>query len=86
MEQATLIYDLFEAVVEESLLSLDSLLLSVETGEWIEVNISVSCKELLCRLKERFSALEWTQDEDGLQYITLKVPVCESTQCVMADF
>ena len=86
MEQATLIYDLFEAVVEESLLSLDSLLLSVETGEWIEVNISVSCKELLCRLKERFSALEWTQDEDGLQYITLKVSACESTQCVMADF
>ena len=68
IEQATRVYDLFEAVVEESLESLESLLISVETGEWIEVNICVSCKKEICKLKEQRPALECTQDEDGLQY------------------
>ena len=73
MEQATQIYDLFEAVVEAGLESLESLLISVETRDWIEVNICVSCKEALCGLKERFPTLEWMQDEDGLQYIVHKL-------------
>ncbi len=73
MEQATQIYDLFEAVVEAGLESLESLLISVEIRDWIEVNICVSCKEVLCGLKERFPTLEWMQDEDGLQYIIHKL-------------
>ena len=72
MEQAAQIYDLFEAVVEMGLESLESLLISVEIRDWIEVNICVSCKETLCGLKERLPALEWMQDEDGLQYIIHK--------------
>ena len=73
MEQTTQVYDLFEAVVEAGLESLESLLISIEIEKWIEVNICISCKELLCRLKERFPALEWTQDEDGLQYFMQRV-------------
>ncbi len=73
MEQAAQIYDLFEAVVEMGLESLESLLISVEIRDWIEVNICVSCKETLCGLKERLPALEWMQDEDGLQYIIHKL-------------
>ncbi len=72
-EQAAQIYDLFEAVVEMGLESLESLLISVELRDWIEVNICVSCKETLCGLKERLPALEWMQDEDGLQYIIHKL-------------
>ncbi len=72
-EQAAQIYDLFEAVVEIGLESLESLLISVEIRDWIEVNICVSCKEPLCGLKERLPALEWMQDEDGLQYIIHKL-------------
>ncbi len=67
-QQATQIYDLFETVVEAGLESLGSLLISVEVREWIEVNLCVSCKESLCRLREQFPALEWMRDEDGLQY------------------
>ena len=73
MEQAAQIYDLFEAVVEMGLESLESLLISVEIRDWIEVNICVSCKETLRGLKERLPALEWMQDEDGLQYIIHKL-------------
>ena len=72
MEQAAQIYDLFEAVVEAGLESLESLLISVEIRDWVEINICVSCKGSLCGLKGRFPALEWTQDEDGLQYFTQK--------------
>ena len=80
MEQATQIYDLFEAVVEAGLESLESLLISVEIRNWIEVNICVSCKEVLCGLKERFPALEWIQDEDGLQYIIHKLKKSEKVE------
>ena len=72
MEQATQIYDLFEAVVEEGLESLKSLLISIEIKQSVEVNICALSTKLLCRLKERFPAIEWVQDEDGLQYITQK--------------
>ena len=73
MEQAAQIYDLFEAVVETGLESLESLLISVEIKDQVEVNICVFCKDSLCGMKERFPALEWAQDEDGLQYFTLKM-------------
>ena len=73
MEQAAQIYDLFEAVVEAGLESLDSLLISVEVKEWIEINICISGTEQLCGLKEQFNDLEWTRDEDGLQYVTQKL-------------
>ena len=73
IEQAAQIYDLFEAVVEAGLKSLQSLLLSIEVTEWIEVDICVSGTELLCGLEEQFPSIEWEQDEDGLQYIIQKL-------------
>ena len=65
VEQATQVYDLFEAVVETELESLRALLISIEVGRWVEV--------ALCGLHARFPGLEWEQDEDGLQYVTQKL-------------
>ena len=73
IEQAAQIYDLFEAVVEAGLESLQSLLISIEIEEWIEVDICVSGTELLCGLEEQFPGIKWEKDEDGLQYIIQKM-------------
>ena len=73
VEQATQVYDLFEAVVEAELESLRALLISIEVGKWIEVALCVSAAEPLCGLCARFPGLEWEQDEDGLQYVTRKL-------------
>ena len=73
VEQATQVYDLFEAVVETELESLRGLLLSIEVGKWVEVALCVSAAEPLCGLRARFPGLEWEQDEDGLQYVTQKL-------------
>lgn len=72
VEQATQVYDLFEAVVETELESLRALLISIEVGKRVEVAISVSAAEPLRGLHMRFPGLEWEQDEDGLQYVTWK--------------
>lgn len=42
VEQATQVYDLFEAVVETELESLRALLISIEVGKWVEVALCVS--------------------------------------------
>ena len=73
VEQATQVYDLFEAVVEAELESLRALLISIEVGKWVEVALCVSAAEPLCGLCARFPGLEWEQDEDGLQYVTQKL-------------
>ena len=73
VEQATQIYDLFEAVVEMGLESLRALLTSIEVGKQVEVTFCVSAAEPLCALRARFPGLEWEQDEDGLQYVTRKL-------------
>ena len=73
VEQATQVYDLFEAVVETELESLRALLISVEVGAQVEVTLCVSAAESLCGLRARFPDLEWEQDEDGLQYVTRKL-------------
>ena len=73
VEQATQVYDLFEAVVETELESLRALLISIEVGKWVEVALCVSAAEPLCGLRARFPGLEWEQDEDGLQYVTQKL-------------
>ena len=73
VEQATQVYDLFEAVVETELESLRALLISIEVGKRVEVAISVSAAEPLRGLHARFPGLEWEQDEDGLQYVTQKL-------------
>ena len=73
VEQATQIYDLFEAVVEMGLESLRALLTSIEIGKQVEVTLCVSAAEPLCALRARFPGLEWEQDEDGLQYVTRKL-------------
>ena len=73
VEQATQVYDLFEAVVETVLESLRALLISIEVGRWVEVALCVSAVEPLCGLHARFPGLEWEQDEDGLQYVTQKL-------------
>lgn len=65
VEQATQVYDLFEAVVETELESLRALLISIEVGAQVEVT--------LCGLGAQFPGLEWEQDEDGLQYVTRKL-------------
>ena len=72
IEQAMQIYDLFEAVIEETMNSLQSLLLSIEIGTLIEVNICVSCRESLYRLTEQFSGVNYTKDEDDLQYLSFQ--------------
>ena len=73
VEQATQVYDLFEAVVETELESLRALLISIEVGKWVEIALCVSGAEPLCGLRTRFPDLEWEQDEDGLQYVTRKL-------------
>ena len=73
VEQATQVYDLFEAVVETEMESLRALLISIEVGRWVEVALCVSAAEPLCGLHARFPGLEWEQDEDGLQYVTQKL-------------
>ena len=73
VEQATQVYDLFEAVVEVELESLRALLISVEVGAQVEVTLCVLAAEPLCGLRARFPDLEWEQDEDGLQYVTRKL-------------
>ena len=73
VEQATQVYDLFEAVVETELESLRALLISVEVGAQVEVTLCVSAAKPLCGLRARFPDLEWEQDEDGLQYVTRKL-------------
>ena len=73
VEQATQVYDLFEAVVETELESLRALLISIEVGRWVDVALCVSAAEPLCGLHARFPGLEWEQDEDGLQYVTRKL-------------
>ena len=73
VEQATQVYDLFEAVVETELESLRALLISIEVGAQVEVTLCVSAAEPLCGLGAQFPGLEWEQDEDGLQYVTRKL-------------
>ena len=70
VEQATQVYDLFEAVVETELESLRALLVSIEIGKRVEVALCVAAAEPLRGLCGRFPGLEWEQDEDGLQYLT----------------
>ena len=80
VEQATQVYDLFEAVVETELESLRALLISIEVGKWVEVALCVSAAEPLCGLRARFPDLEWEQDEDGLQYVTQKLERTRSVE------
>ena len=70
VEQATQVYDLFEAVVETELESLRALLISIEVGKRVEVALCAAAAEPLRGLCGRFPGLEWEQDEDGLQYLT----------------
>ena len=70
VEQATQVYDLFEAVVETDLESLRALLVSIEVGKRVEVALCVAAAGPLRGLCGRFPGLEWEQDEDGLQYLT----------------
>ena len=73
VEQATQVYDLFEAVVETELESLRALLISVEVGAQVEVALCVSAAEPLCGLRLQFPCLKWDRDEDGLQYLVQKL-------------
>ena len=70
VEQATQVYDLFEAVVETELESLRALLISIEVGKRVEVALCAAAAEPLRGLCGQFPGLEWEQDEDGLQYLT----------------
>ena len=72
VDQAAQVYDLFEAVVEAEFDSLHALLIFVDVGEQVEVNLCVSGAQSLCNLNTQFPGLEWEQDDDGLQYIMHK--------------
>ena len=70
VEQAAQIYDLFEAVVEESLPTLQCILFFVDAEKTEkEIHLSVQCNEVLCHLKERFPGL-MLEEEEGLSYLT----------------
>lgn len=71
--QATEIYDLFESVVESEIETLKSMLISIDVGKQIEVNICICGDTPLDLPGNKFHAAEWTQDDDGLQYITLNI-------------
>ena len=73
IEQATAAYSLFEAVVEAELESLRSLLVSIEVGDALHMNLCISGEAPLRHLKDPFPALEWEEDEDSLQYVMLRV-------------
>ena len=68
--QAMQLYDLFEAVVEAGIQSIESLFLFVEVSHVITVNMVVSSTTCLSAVCARVSALKWSQDEDNLQYFT----------------
>ena len=70
VEQAAQIYDLFEAVVEESLPTLQCILFFIDAEKTEkEIHLSVQCDEVLCHLKERFPGL-MLEEEEGLSYLT----------------
>ena len=70
-ENANFIYDLFEAVIEKSLDSLNSLLIfAEEDGSLIRINICVSWKEDLFCLGDSFPGLSVQRDDDGLIYLS----------------
>ncbi len=71
--QATQIYDLFESVVESEIETLKSMLISVDVGEQVEVNICICDDVSLGLPNNKFPSAEWTQDDDGLQYITMNL-------------
>ena len=73
IEQASQTYDLFEAVVEAGLDSLRSLLVSIEVGAQVEMNLCASSAEPLSGWQDAFPRADWEEDEDGLQYITQKL-------------
>lgn len=74
LSQAALVYDLFEAAAEAGLESLKSLLINVDVQEDnITVNVCAACPNSLSELKTRFNGLEWEQDEDMLQYLSLRI-------------
>ena len=58
-EQAAKAYDLFETVVEATLDSLHSLLISIESGEPMEMNLCISAAEPLRNLPEQIPGLQW---------------------------
>lgn len=67
MYQATQAYDLFEAVIETGLSSLKALLVSIDAGDTIELNICASASAKLESAGAHFPGTTWEQDEDGLQ-------------------
>ena len=73
LEQATQIYDLFEAVVEAGLESLRSLLIFIEAGSEAELRLCAADTRSLSGLQEQFPGVEWELEEDGLQYIVRKL-------------
>ena len=70
IQQAAAVYDLFEAVVEAELASLKSLLISVDVKECVDINICAMGNEQLGNLTVKFPGADFTEDEDGLKYVT----------------
>ena len=66
-------YALAKRGIAAELDSLRSLLVSIEVGDALHMNLCISGEAPLRHLKDPFPALEWEEDEDGLQYVLLRV-------------
>ncbi len=78
LDQATSVYDLFEKVVEESIESLNELLISIEITDDIEMNICALCSKSLKQLQDQIQGIEYEQDDDNLQYLHYTIKERES--------
>lgn len=69
-DTAGVVYDVFEAVVEEGIDTISAILLCLEMqGSNLLLTICADCSEDLTILRETFSNMTVRQDEDGLWYL-----------------
>lgn len=69
---------MFEKVVEESIESLNELLISIEISDEIEMNICALCSKSLKQLQDQIQGIEYEQDDDNLQYFRYTIKERES--------
>lgn len=69
-ETAGVVYDVFEAVIEEGIDTISAILLCLEMqGNDLLLTICADCSEDLTILRETFPKITTRQDEDGLWYL-----------------
>lgn len=70
---ANRIYDIFEAVIDESADSLSSLLLYAKGEHLIEVSICAECESDFSNLTKKYPDVNVALDDDLISYITFKI-------------